>query len=289
MTFYLLAVSIICVFPYCKITLLKQPLWRCFLVLSLISALYQNVIDLRALLSITLLCALYYYSITIQQRLLRTALTVVFIVISLALALHWLPGFNNLPVVINEHITKDAIAFTLYANFDKAVAGLFLCAYFYSTQKYGLKPTLITTKNNTLKPFIIIISTILVTITAALILGLVNFSPKIPDFWLAFLAINLLFTCVAEEALFRGIIQTKLSQIITHSRFTLLAPVVTAFVFALAHIAGGTNYVMVSFIAGFGYSYIFYKTQRLEWAILCHWLVNICHLFLFTYPMLDKS
>ena len=105
---------------------------------------------------------------------------------------------------------------------------------------------------------------------------------------LAFIAINLLFTCVAEEAFFRGLLQTKLTQIITAERLAILAPIVTAIVFALAHFVGGINYVFVSAVAGFGYSYIFYKTQRLEWAILCHWLVNISHFFFFTYPMLGN-
>jgi membrane protease YdiL (CAAX protease family) len=41
-------------------------------------------------------------------------------------------------------------------------------------------------------------------------------------------------------------------------------------------------------LPAWGMAMFFYKTQRLEWAILCHWLVNICHFFLFTYPMLNK-
>ena len=57
----------------------------------------------------------------------------------------------------------------------------------------------------------------------ALTLNLVEFAPKVPEFWLPFIAINLLFTCVAEEALFRGEIQTKLSKLITPSRVALLA------------------------------------------------------------------
>ena len=120
-------------------------------------------------------------------------------------------------------------------------------------------------------------------------IGLVSFTPKVPDFWLSFIAINLLFTCVAEEVLFRGLLQTKLAQTITSKRFALLVPVITACIFALAHFAGGLHYVLVAAVAGFGYSYIFYKTQRLEWAILCHWLVNVCHFFFFTYPMLSSA
>ncbi len=288
MTFYLLALSIICVFPYCKISIMRQPLWHYLMALSVTSAYFQGYINLYALLSTGLYVVLYYSVLNTKRAIIRAMLSTVFITFSLALALHWVPGFNNLPIVIDERITSDAIDFTLYANFDKAMAGLFLCAYFYSNKKTLKADSNKAGPLNVKQPILIAIATVLASLTAALMLGLVSFNPKVPDFWLAFIAINLLFTCVAEEALFRGLLQTKLSKIITPSRLAILAPLITACIFALAHFAGGINYVLVSFIAGLGYGYVFYKTQRLEWAILCHWLVNVCHFFLFTYPMLNK-
>ncbi|TEW44566.1 CPBP family intramembrane glutamic endopeptidase [Psychromonas algicola] len=294
MTFYLLALSILCVFPYCKLSLFKQPLWLCLLLFSVISGCFEHYINEVGLLSIGFYLALYFGAVNIKQPVTRVITTTLFIITSLALALHWMPGFNNLPIVTNTQITDDAIAFTLYANVDKAIVGLLLCAYFFSRTTFNL------THNSTLSfkqgsnakftlPILIIVSTILATLTVALMIGLVSFNPKVPDFWLSFIAINLLFTCVAEEALFRGLLQTKLAQIITSKRFALLAPVMTACIFALAHFAGGLHYIFVAAVAGFGYSYIFYKTQRLEWAILCHWLVNVCHFFFFTYPMLSSA
>ncbi|MFQ3258675.1 MAG: membrane protease YdiL (CAAX protease family) [Gammaproteobacteria bacterium] len=288
MTFYLLALSIICVFPYCKISIMRQPLWHYLMALSVLSAYFQGYVNLYALLSIGLYVVLYYCALNAKRAIIRAILSTVFITFSLALALHWVPGFNNLPIVIDERITSDAIAFTFYANFDKAMAGLFLCAYFYSNKKALKADSNKVSRLNVKQPIFIIIATVLASLTVALILELVSFNPKVPDFWLAFIAINLLFTCVAEEALFRGLLQTKLSQIISSTRLALLAPIMTAAVFALAHFAGGINYVLVSFISGLGYGYIFYKTQRLEWAIICHWLVNVFHFFLFTYPMLSK-
>ena len=288
MAFYLLALSIICVFPYCKISIMRQPLWHYLMALSVLSAYFQGYVNLYALLSIGLYVVLYYCALNAKRAIIRAILSTVFITFSLALALHWVSGFNNLPIVIDERITSDAIAFTFYANFDKAMAGLFLCAYFYSNKKALKADSNKVSRLNVKQPIFIIIATVLASLTVALILELVSFNPKVPDFWLAFIAINLLFTCVAEEALFRGLLQTKLSQIISSTRLALLAPIMTAAVFALAHFAGGINYVLVSFIAGLGYGYIFYKTQRLEWAIICHWLVNVFHFFLFTYPMLSK-
>jgi membrane protease YdiL (CAAX protease family) len=262
-------------------------------VLSVISGYVEHYINEIGLLGIGLYLALYFGSVNIKQPLTRGLITTAFIITSLALALRWIPGFNNLSIVSNTQITDDAISFTLYANVDKAIVGLLLCAYFFSRTASCLTPNLtsnIKAETNTkfTLPILIIVSTILTTLMVALMIGLVSFEPKVPDFWLSFIAINLLFTCVAEEVLFRGLLQTKLAQTITSKRFALLAPVITACIFALAHFSGGFNYVLVAAVAGFGYSYIFYKTQRLEWAILCHWLVNICHFFFFTYPMLGK-
>ena len=311
MTFYLLALSILCVFPYCKVSIIKQPLWLWLMALSVVSGYVEQHIDTVGLVAIVVYVALYHGALYIKQPIIRAISSTAFIASSLALAVHVVPGFNNLPIVINELITSDAIPYTLYANFDKGMAGLLVCAYFFAkSQTTKTLDTTIpsTTASNTTtatntanittaktstvtklnQPFFIIICTVLATLTVALMIGLVGFSPKVPDFWLAFIAINLLFTCVAEEAFFRGLLQTKLSQLITVKRLAIFAPLITAVVFALAHFIGGWSYVLVSGVAGFGYSYIFYKTQRLEWAILCHWLVNVSHFFLFTYPMIGE-
>ena len=278
---------------------------------SVASGYVEQHIDTVGLVAIVVYVALYHGALYIKQPIIRAISSTTFITSSLALAVHVVPGFNNLPIVINELITSDAIPYTLYANFDKGMAGLLVCAYFFAkSQTTKTLDTTIpsTTASNTTtatntanittaktstvtklnQPFFIIICTVLATLTVALMIGLVVFSPKVPDFWLAFVAINLLFTCVAEEAFFRGLLQTKLSQLITAKRLAIFAPLITAVVFALAHFIGGWSYVLVSGVAGFGYSYIFYKTQRLEWAILCHWLVNVSHFFLFTYPMIGK-
>jgi len=291
MTFYILALAILAVFPYCKITLLKQSLWHFLLLICVIIGYSEQHINNMGLASIMLYVALYYVAINIKHHVFSRIFDVAFIITGIALALHYLPGFNNLPIIINEQISKDAITYSLYANVDKGIAGLLLSAYFFkklnnSSASSNHTSTLRVNWLNLKQPFFITISTIISTLILALLLGLVDFNPKIPNFWFEFIVINLLFTCVAEEALFRGILQTRLSRQLSKTRVAVLAPMIIACIFAAAHFIGGLNYVLVSLVAGFGYGYIFYKTQRLEWAILCHWLVNLCHFFLFTYPML---
>jgi len=291
MTFYILALAILAVFPYCKITLLKQPLWHFLLLICVILGYSEQHINNMGLASIMLYVVLYCVAINIRHHAFSRVFDTAFIITGIALALHYLPGFNNLPIIINEQISKDAITYTLYANVDKGIAGLLLSAYFFkklnnSTASSNHKNTRSVNWLSLKQPFFITISTIIATLILALLLGLVDFNPKIPSFWFEFIVINLLFTCVAEEALFRGILQTRLSRQLSKTRAAVLAPMIIACIFAVAHFIGGLNYVLVSLVAGFGYGYIFYKTQRLEWAILCHWLVNLCHFFLFTYPML---
>jgi hypothetical protein len=57
-------------------------------------------------------------------------------------------------------------------------------------------------------------------------------------------------------------------------------------VFGLAHYAGGIQYVLLATIAGIGYGWIYWRTNRIEASILTHFLVNTTHIVVFTYPAL---
>ena len=64
----------------------------------------------------------------------------------------------------------------------------------------------------------------------------------------------------------------------------LVALLVCAVAFGVVHIAGGTTYVLLSTLAGIGYGAAYYVTGRVEAGILVHFLFNLSHLILFTYP-----
>jgi hypothetical protein len=102
-----------------------------------------------------------------------------------------------------------------------------------------------------------------------------------------FAPINLFFTCLAEEAFFRGFVQQELSRV--GSRPALAAGaalIIGALLFGLAHFAGGLNYVLAATVAGLGYGWAFMRTQRIEAAMAVHFGVNAVHFLLFTYPRL---
>jgi membrane protease YdiL (CAAX protease family) len=127
---------------------------------------------------------------------------------------------------------------------------------------------------------------VLAVVTAcALALGHVRFDPKWPAILPHFAWANLLFTCTAEEALFRGLIQRELQGDARGGRVRTSAGLVVASVlFGAAHFAGGASLVALATLAGLGYGWIFWRTNRIEASILTHFTVNLTHLLLFTYP-----
>lgn len=80
--------------------------------------------------------------------------------------------------------------------------------------------------------------------------------------------------------------QRGLSNWLEGKPYIFVALLVPALLFGIAHIGGGIEYAIVAGVAGLGYGYLYYLTARIEWSILCHFIVNTLHLFLFTYPVL---
>jgi membrane protease YdiL (CAAX protease family) len=85
-----------------------------------------------------------------------------------------------------------------------------------------------------------------------------------PQAW-TFLAINLLLTSVAEEALFRGVIQEQLTRALErHRRLGWLPVVLSTLFFALAQANDGLPLVALVALAGFGYSLVYAMTVGRE-------------------------
>jgi membrane protease YdiL (CAAX protease family) len=121
------------------------------------------------------------------------------ILLSLALALHAFPGFNNPLIIENIKLSVSSAPFTQYANFDKASVGLFLLLFFCprvsSVRELGQVMR---------KAAPAALATATVVLALSLLVGLTQVDAKIPALTAVFLVTNLLFTCVAEEAFFRG-------------------------------------------------------------------------------------
>jgi len=241
-----------------------------------------RVLDVPALAALMALAALAFSSSAASRW--RGTTVGLAAALALATSLHLLPGFHAAVLFRDVRLTPDAAPFVLALNFDKGAAGLLLLAAFCvrarSWRQFASQLPAIA---------LAAAATALISIGVALAAGYVRFEPKWTAAAPSFLCANLLFTCVAEEAFSRGVIQEGLMRFADQRRervWTWLAIALSTLLFGLAHAGGGATWMLVATIAGFGYAVIYAKTRTIEGAILVHFCVNAVHFIGFTYPRL---
>jgi membrane protease YdiL (CAAX protease family) len=99
----------------------------------------------------------------------------------------------------------------------------------------------------------------------------------VPQYAAAFLFVNLMETCFAEELFFRGALQREL--------MLYLAPVpaivITAILFGLVHIHSGWEFFILATLSGLLHGFIYRRTGMLSLSVLSHFLVNCAWIMLF--------
>ncbi|WP_250311072.1 CPBP family intramembrane glutamic endopeptidase [Rickettsia endosymbiont of Oedothorax gibbosus] len=255
--------------------------WQLFLSISLVLSFVSNIANLFAILAILLFFYLVFSYHKSSTKLKYVLWSLVFI-LGLMLELHLIPGFDNLLVLDKIQFTPDALPFTLYLNLDKTIVGLIII---------GLTLDLASTCSE-LKILLLQVSyrlpiILLVIIVLSIAFEYIKFAPKIPQNLWIWVINNLFFTCVAEEGLFRGFFQESLSQLkYKYSKdITILIP---ALFFGVMHYPGGLKYVILATVAGALYGWIYKVTKRIEASILVHFMLNLTHILLFTYPAVNK-
>jgi len=219
----------------------------------------------------------------LTTRIARLASAAGIVALVLLLGTHSAPGFHNLRVAQDVVLSPGAEPYTLYLNFDKAMAGVLLLGIVHrSLLEHG------TDWLDALRRALPIVAlTVVVLMIASLALGYVRFDPRWHSLFLIWAPANLFVTCLSEEAFFRGFIQRGLHERLDGRRGgAALAIVVSAVAFGIAHLAGGWTYVLLATLAGVGYGAAYARTRRIEMAILTHFAVNATHFLLFTYPRL---
>ena len=208
----------------------------------------------------------------------------IIVIVSLALAFHFLPGFNNWKIAEPTHISSNAPAYSLYFNFDKPFIGLFVLAF-------GLP--LIQSKNAFFKMLKITVPCALigtcVMIALSLALGMIRWDPKMPVLFVPWIFSNFLFVCIPEECFFRGFIQRELYHWFGRTTLAAVGAIaVSSLFFALLHLiwVGNYGFLCLVFVASCIYGTLYQWTRAIESSILCHFLFNITHFLLFTYPVL---
>jgi membrane protease YdiL (CAAX protease family) len=203
------------------------------------------------------------------------------LVVALGLGLHVLPGFRNFLALDDVALSPGAAPYTLYLNVDKTVVGLCILGLLHKGLLAQWKDW-----SQALRKAVplIAINTVVVALFA-MMLGYLHWQPRwTPLFWI-WAASNLFFTCLSEEALFRGFIQRELAEALRGKPFGTWVPIaVAAALFGIAHIGGGWSYVALATAAGLGYGIVYHRTRSIEMAMLAHFALNATHFLLFTYP-----
>jgi membrane protease YdiL (CAAX protease family) len=260
---------------------LARSAWIGALIVAIALGYASGVLAGGAVLGIALvagLCVLYERlrraSRTPSNRAAMIATAIGIAASVIVLGMHAWPGFNNLLVAKNVVLSAGAAPYTLYLNFDKTVAGILIIGILVQPMMRTGAEWMLALK----RAAPIIVLNIVVLILLALPIDYLRFDPKWSDLFWIWAPANLFFTCLSEEAFFRGFIQRELSN--TKG----LAIAASALLFGLAHFAGGWSYVLLATIAGAGYAWVFQRTQRIEMSMLAHFALNATHFLLLTYP-----
>ncbi|WP_159972316.1 CPBP family intramembrane glutamic endopeptidase [Pseudomonas sp. 8Z] len=192
---------------------------------------------------------------------------------SIALAAHLVPGFTASELWPPRTISQDAPPYALRLSWDKALVGMALLAWWLG------RPSPAHGDWRRALPFSL--TTLLLTPPTAWLIGVVAWQPKWPDGLLLWLAVNLGVAVLAEELLFRGLLQPAL---ITRLG-TWPGLLLTAALFGAAHLPFSPTFALVATLAGLGYGLVFQRSGQLRWAIALHVGVNLLHFLLLSYPL----
>ena len=187
------------------------------LALAVLLALFRQRLPAFALLGLSLLLALWLDRMTLPALLVSVAglllawrtptlparwamaARVVLILWAIALTLHLIPGFNNLKVLDQALAGPASVPFNMYLNLDKPLLlfGLLLACPMLLGKGGAIR----------WRPLALLLLPLGALLVIAWQLGALKPEVGLPHWWWLFALNNLLFTCVAEEALFRGAIQ----------------------------------------------------------------------------------
>lgn len=248
--------------------------------LTLLSALFIGRIELTAFVStLVVLGVAYRLPMLASNQKTKPVYYLgwsVVIIWCVMLFVHVIPGFNNLQVLDKVTAGPLSAPFSMYLNLDKPLAlfALFLAYPFLLGGE----------AKGRVKPALLVMILLLSLLPIAAMLGALKPELSLPSWWWLFALNNLILTCVAEEALFRGFVQQSFSR-----RFDWrLGLVIASILFGLAHFAGSLLLIVFATLVGLGYGLVFHFTGRLWCAVLAHFLFNFCHLVFFTYPILAR-
>lgn len=236
-----------------------------------------------ALVVLTLLLwrlRIHEHAENVKSRPLLAALFSATLVLLVALMMHQVPGFTAVVIADPVQYSPLSLPTTMVISLDKALAGFLLLAIL-GPPLLGPQPW-----RRTLRFAVpMTLATIVLVIGGAVYSGHIRYDLKWHALAPMWMFGNLVLTCVAEEALFRGFLQQRLADTLRMHRYgTTISVVCIAVLFGVAHLSGGLTFAALATLAGLGYGAIYARTQSLSAAILAHFIVNLTHFIGYTYP-----
>lgn len=266
---------------------MHRNLWIAALILAVGAGYVTGALRAPALLWIAMLVVLaliYRWQRASGGRIGQLSSGIAFFLFALACALLLLPGFERTPLVHETVLSSGASPFAVGLGFPKVVTGILILGLLNETRIRGWAEAGSVLRRVT--PVFLI--TVLAALACVYATGYVAFAPKWTTLFIPWAIANLFFTCLSEEAFFRGFVQHELARIGKSPAAAYIAMIVSAVLFGLAHFGGGWKYVLAATVAGAGYAYAYHRTQRIEAAVGMHFGVNALHFLLFTYPGLER-
>jgi membrane protease YdiL (CAAX protease family) len=267
-----------------------RNVWIAALAAAVIAGIFTGALHWLAAVWILLLAALAIAYVRVRalpatpnKAFLQTAVGLAFFIYALAMGLALLPGFHRVVLAQPVVLSPGAVPHGISVGFPKVATGIIILGL--------INPLLVQSWRELgrvlARALPVFLITAAVGMAVVLLMGYTSFAPKWTALFLLFAPINLFFTCLSEEAFFRGFVQHEIARIGSNRALSAgIALVIGAILFGLAHFGGGTNYAIAAAVAGLGYGWAFMRTQRIEAAMAVHFGVNAVHFLLFTYPRL---
>ncbi len=160
----------------------------------------------------------------------------------------------------------------IWLPWDKALVALTLLAWWLRRPKQPLVSLDITALAFCLTFFVVPLLSIMTNAA--------SWQPKWPDAFWWWLVLNVGVVSLAEEAFFRGLLQSQLI------RWFGAWPgiIVATLAYAALHLLVNPVYALLAGIAGLGYGMVLHFSGRLSLAVLLHASINTLHFLLLSYP-----
>jgi membrane protease YdiL (CAAX protease family) len=266
---------------------IHRSVWIAALIGAIVAGYFTGALQGLAALWIAILAALaiaYQHAragTSPHKGIWQTLAGLVFFIHALAMSLALLPGFIRVELVAPVVLSAGATPYSIGVGFPKVTTGILILGV--------INPLLVRSIGELGRVLARALPIYAITATIAMAvviyMGYSSFAPKWTALFLLFAPVNLFFTCLAEEAFFRGFVQHELASIGNRRAWASgIALVVAAMLFGAAHFGGGLNYVIAAALAGLGYGWAFMRDMRIEAAMFVHFAVNATHFLLFVYP-----